>query len=86
MYQWLFVFPEPSCDVGITETFSLHQECDYLIMSHSYTIGGSFGGEMRISLLRHGKEKRRSMEPKSASSLHVFHLMASFHASPYLPL
>jgi hypothetical protein len=26
------------------------------------------------------------MEPKSASSLHVFHLMASFHASPYLPL
>jgi hypothetical protein len=68
---------EPSCNVGVAETFGLRQECDYLIMSHSYMIGGSFGGEMRISLLRHGGEKRRSMELESASSLHVFGLYAT---------
>jgi hypothetical protein len=77
MYQWLFACPEPSCNVGITETFGLHQECDYLITSCSYTISGSFGRETRISLLRHGGEKRRLMELESASSLHVFGLYAT---------
>jgi hypothetical protein len=59
MYQWLFTCPEPSSDVGLAETFSLHQEHEYLIASHSYTIGGSFSGEMRISLLGHGGEEQR---------------------------
>jgi hypothetical protein len=85
MYQWLFTCPEPSCDVGIAETFGLHQECDYLIASRSYTIGGSFGGEMRISLLRHGGGKQRLMELEFASLPHVFGLYATSSLIVALP-
>jgi hypothetical protein len=75
----LFACPEPSSDVGITKTFSLHQERKYLVASHLYMISGSFGGEMRISFLGHGREKQRLMELESTSLPHVFGLyMTSF--------